>query len=170
MCWKYSTWWRPLIWVFKDFLSQTQPTGISSFTPDQVNNNSKFWKHLGSTFPAVNWGAKPLQLHQTYFAALSLIQKLHLAKNWAKTAFSVNSRVWNNLQTAMQGCHCQLDDQCRGHSIKEKDQLAGKLTIFQLMPKSKSNQTEIIKRGAAKKESEIEMFEERRVSKVSSHS
>ena len=84
MCWKYSTWWRPLIWVFKDFLSQTQPTGISSFTPDQVNNNSKFWKHLGSTFPAVNWGAKPLQLHQTYFAALSLIQKLHLAKKLSK--------------------------------------------------------------------------------------
>ena len=42
--------------------------------------------------------------------------------------------------------------------------------LEQLMPKSKSNQTEIIKRGAAKKELEIETFEERWVSKVSSHS
>ena len=50
---------------------------------------------------------------------------LDVGKNWAKSANSVHSRVITNPQTAIQGCHCQLDDQCRGPSIKGKDHLAG---------------------------------------------
>ena len=55
-----------------------------------------------------------------------------LQKNWAKLANSVHSRVRNNPQTAIQGCHCQLDYQCRGPSIKEKDHRVGSLTSASL--------------------------------------
>ena len=135
MCWKYSTWWRPLIWVFKDFLSQTQPTGISSFTPDQVNIGRGFQNPLscsansdkntqGQFSRLILGGGKISPNHAKQILRLRHNDTFCKTK-WAKSANSVHSRVRNNLQKAIQGCHCQLDDRCRGPSIKEKVRLFG---------------------------------------------
>ena len=68
---------------------------------------------------AVNWGEKkPPTLEAIFHFSTSICFYTFCKKNWAKSANSAHSRVQNNLQTAIQGCHCQLDDQCP--SIKEK--------------------------------------------------
>ena len=63
----------------KNLLSQTRPTGASSFTPDHIKNRRGFQNllsysvnsHLGSTFPAIFWGRNPYKSHQTNFTASS---------------------------------------------------------------------------------------------------
>ena len=110
--------------------------GSRSRSADQVNNRKKNFqkllsssinseKTLGVNFPCCFRGVNPSKPHHTNFEASSLYKRYVLQIFLTKSANTVHSRVQNNLQLAIQGCHCQLDDQCRGPSIKEKDHLAG---------------------------------------------
>ena len=93
----------------------------------------KFWKTPWVNLHGWFWGVEPIQTTPNKFCGfVSYIKDTFCKKNWAKLANSVHSRVRKNLQTAIQGCHCQLDDQCRGPSIKEKDHRVGWLTSASL--------------------------------------
>ena len=92
------------------------------FSPD-LRVFSKFTE--SAEYYSVNL-AEASSTFTAFFAAVPKIKKIHFAKKkWAKSTNFAKSRFGNNLQPAIQGCHCQLDDQCRGPSIKEKDHLDG---------------------------------------------
>jgi len=131
-----------IYWVFTEKLSKFwRPiAGANSFTPEQVKKGRGFqafriyWvtqkilKNTKGPLSRLFIGGKTPQNHLKQICGFITYIKDTFCKNWAKSAKSVHSRVRNNPQTAIQGCHCQLNDQCRGPSIKEKYHLVGWLS------------------------------------------
>ena len=78
-------------------------------------------KTARANFPGCFGGVKYLHTIQHKFCGfVTGIKDTFFKKKKPKLANSVHVKVRNNLQTAKQGCHCQLDDQCIGPSAKEK--------------------------------------------------
>ena len=99
----------------------TKGRGFQSWLSYSVNSE----RRPRVTFMAVLVGITPPN-HTNKFCDFIRYLKDTFCKqigHWANSANTVYSRVWKNLQSAIQDCHCELDDQCRGHNIKEKDHI-----------------------------------------------